>query len=652
MRTHLNVVVAGHIDHGKTALVRALTGVDTDRLEEEKRRGMTIELGFAPLRFPDGRWISLIDVPGHERLVHTMIAGAVGGSAIMLVVAADEGVMPQTVEHAEVARLLGMHTGIIVLNKVDRTDDEWRALAREAVAEWCQRIGWAHMPIVEVSARTGEGLDALRAALQQLLDRVPPESTDTCGRLAVDRVFSRSGVGTIVTGTMTGRPWRIGTTVTILPERRTATIRSIQVHGAATEETVPGGRTALNLQGVHHTEIRRGDWLVDPGTCIVADAWYARVEWLRDVIPPECIRNGGRFHFHHGTAHQTVRLYRVHPRADADTYPQIVRIVMDHPCPAVVGDRFILRRLSPTRTVAGGRLLMPARPRKRVVERRLVHIWSETTDFSPAERITQWLRTMDRYGATLDELVMAMGWTTPHLRSRLRELAERAVVILDDPEHPQSVVAADAEQTSRADAMHALRTFLEAHPLQDGMPLTRWLRQWLPRVLPVWTRIVRNWAESGTIVIDGDRVRLPEVATNDVPPHWHTALADLERVIVAADYQGLKWQDLQERARRIGMPLHDLFAYLQRRIGAIRLQAEGVTHVVSGQQLDRFRDRLVRLAQHHPTITIADVKRATGWSRKWVIAWLELADRLQWTRREGNVRRVLIRNDVERKDAK
>ncbi|NJM06414.1 selenocysteine-specific translation elongation factor, partial [Candidatus Gracilibacteria bacterium] len=256
---------AGHVDHGKSTLVKTLTGIDPDRWAEEQRREMTIDLGFAWLTLPSGRSVSVIDVPGHERFIKNMLAGVGGLDAAMLIIAADESVMPQTAEHLAILDLLGINRGLVVLTKADLVDSEWLDLVREEVRERLSTTSFATAPLVTVSARTGSGLDGLRVALDQLLDTIPPRGTaNGAPRLPIDRAFTIGGFGTVVTGTLADGPLSLGQELLVLPQGLSGRVRGLQTHQTKVEHVLPGTRVAVNLAGVHHREVTRGDVLTVP----------------------------------------------------------------------------------------------------------------------------------------------------------------------------------------------------------------------------------------------------------------------------------------------------------------------------------------------------------------------------------------------------
>ena len=361
------VGTAGHIDHGKSALVRALTGIDPDRLKEEKERGITIELGFAHLRLPSGTLAGIIDVPGHEKFVRTMVAGAAGIDIVMLVVAADEGVMPQTREHLDICRLLSVRDGLVALTKCDKVDADWAALQEEEVRKFVHGTFLGDAPVVRVSAVTGEGLPQLVGALDAIASRAQGKDPGLFFRLPVDRSFSMKGFGTVATGTITGGTVRTGEEVQVLPGGPVARVRGLQVHGGQAESSSAGTRTAVNLQGVDKESVPRGSVLCHPGIFTPTKEVEVFLEYVPLAVRP--LKNRARVSFHAGTSSS---LAKVLLRGAAEVPPggkAYARIALDEDVVLMGGDRFILRGFSPLEnfgyTIGGGRVLNPYPPYRR-----------------------------------------------------------------------------------------------------------------------------------------------------------------------------------------------------------------------------------------------------------------------------------------------
>src|SRR6185503_16780621 len=406
----LIVGTAGHIDHGKSALVRALTGVDPDRLPEEKRRGITIDLGFADLELDDLR-LGFVDVPGHERFVKNMLAGAHGIDLLALVIAADEGVMPQTREHFDICRLLGVRNGLVVITKKDLVDDEMLALVEDEARELVTGSFLEDAPVIPVSSRTGAGLDDLKSQLAALGKRVPARSLDFTMRLPIDRAFSMKGFGSVVTGTLISGKITEGDELELLPSKVNVRVRGLQVHNKSVHEAHAGQRTAVNLAGVDTAQIERGMVLAPPNRLLpaqVIDVWI-------DVLPnaSRAVRSRSRVRFHIGAAEVLGRV-RV-----LETSPEIAlgkgglaQLRLEAPVIAVHGDRFILRSYSPAETIAGGVILDPfaTKHRARDLEstRELLRLLMSE---ERAEKFTAFARASGERGLRLADLAAATGWT-------------------------------------------------------------------------------------------------------------------------------------------------------------------------------------------------------------------------------------------------
>jgi len=355
---------AGHIDHGKSSLIEALTGTDPDRLAEEKERGITIELGFARLALPSGREMGVVDVPGHEKFVRQMVAGATGIDVVLLVVAADDGVMPQTREHLAIIDLLGIDRGVVALTKADLADDDWVQLVAEDVRALLEGTGIEGAPIVPVSSKTGQGLDELKAVLDEVAEETPSRQASRGMRLPVDRVFTISGAGTVVTGTMWSGVAKHDDPVELYPSGETGRLRGIQVHSEAVEKASAGQRVALNIAGLDKDEISRGDIVAEPGSLTVTDRFDARVTYLGLPDDDKPLETGVRVHVHHGTREVLGRVLLM----DADILRPgesgFAQIRLEESLAPRYEDRFIIRSYSPVHTIGGGIILDALPPRR------------------------------------------------------------------------------------------------------------------------------------------------------------------------------------------------------------------------------------------------------------------------------------------------
>jgi len=480
---------AGHIDHGKTSLVKALTGVDCDRLAEEKKRGITIELGFASMTLPDGQTLGVVDVPGHERFVKNMVAGATGIDFVLMVIAADEGVMPQTREHLEICSLLGITSGVVALTKADMVDAQWLAMVQEDVAAYLTPTFLAQAKIIPVSAHAGTGLDALKAELSRLAKDTPPARRSDLARLPVDRVFTMKGHGTVVTGTLAGGRLKTGEDAELYPSGALTRVRSLQVHGSPSDEALAGQRTAVNLMGLEVADVTRGEVLARPGTLFPSSIWSLTAFCLPSS--PRPLRHRGEVHFHHGTCEVMARLYffdrdRLEPGQTA-----LCQAHFETPLASVAGDRCVLRAFSPLRTVAGAVVLSPLAPsallggRLRRNSPELAFL-SKIPMASPEETARLHLAMRAAPGASFAELLVLTGLETRELEKILQSLSAKGQASLWDKDL-KLWIAGSALTDLASGLLSFMSAFHAREPLKQGVArgelASAWGRELPPKLL-------------------------------------------------------------------------------------------------------------------------------------------------------------------------
>lgn len=381
---HVVMGTSGHVDHGKTTLIKRLTGIDADRLKEEKKRGMTIELGFAPMELPDGRTLSIIDVPGHEGLIKTMVAGASSIDFVLMVIAADEGVMPQTIEHLKILSLLEVKRGIIALTKMDLVDQEWLELVMADIQDTVQKTFLEDAPIIPVSAQTGQGIDELTNEIIGLTKQAEEEKSGEFFRIPIDRVFTISGHGTVITGTLLGGKVTKGDTVQIMPSKKIARVRGVQVHGNPVEEAVSGDRCALNLGGIQKEEIKRGEFVVFPN---VLEATRLLDASLLVVDDQASLKHGQRVRIHIGTSEVMGKIRMIGKEQMEEGERGYVQLRTEEPIVAIRDDRYILRFYSPMRVIAGGKILNHHVPNRARFSEKTLEILEIESKGNPQELI-------------------------------------------------------------------------------------------------------------------------------------------------------------------------------------------------------------------------------------------------------------------------
>ena len=655
---HLVVGTAGHIDHGKSTLVEALTGIDPDRLREEKARGITIDLGFAP--YVDGETaLAFVDVPGHERFVRNMLAGASGIDCVLLVIAADESVMPQTREHFDICRLLGVGAGAVALTKADLVDDETLELVRLETRDLVAGSFLDEAPVVPVSARTGAGVDALRAVLARLAATAPARSDGGVARLPIDRAFSMRGFGTVVTGTLVSGRIAVNTELVLMPGRRRAKVRGVQVHGEARPVSHAGQRVAVNLAGVEVGDLVRGDTLTDAGGLEASRRLDADVALLPDARP---LKHGARVRFHQGTIEIMARVAlgaEAGPRTTdderarevaaeaaghaANPFPALLppggrayaRLHLERPAAITRGDRFVLRAYSPPVTIAGGTVLDPRPPRGRL---RSAAGRARCERLAPSEDAAEAVRVMIEeaggQGVSRAEMTSRAG-----MPPGAAEALEQAVTAGGEASVVGGrLVAVGRLREIRRSLVDAVGAFHGAQPLEPGLPREEARERLRRRASPaVFDHVVSELVGDGTLV-----------ATS------HLALA-AHRVSLSADEQrvhdvldalfresGLTPpdRDAQSAAAGAGDEVVDRMIRLLLREG--RLERVDAL-LFSADALARLRREIAALGRgaEPVRIDVAAFKERFGVTRKFAIPLLEYLDRARVTRRVGPDRIVL-----------
>ncbi len=608
---------AGHIDHGKTSLVGALTGMDTDRLAEEKRRGISIDLGFAHLTLPGGERIAFIDVPGHEKFIKNMLAGAGGIEAVMLVVASDEGVKPQTREHFDICRLLNLKQGLIVLTKCDLTTEEQITTTQAEVKQLCFGSFLQNASLVRVSAVTGEGLPELKERLSSLVKTRIPIHNAGLTRLPLDRSFAVKGFGTVVTGTLWGGTLRTGDTIEIQPLKRKVRIRGLQVHGNHLDVANAGQRTAVNLAGIDHSELKRGFVLTTPGVLETSAVLDVEVEWLQKTDVPN---RREQFLLHLGTAEVVASLKVIDAISEART---LARLWLSEPILGLPGDRFVLRHPSSARTVAGGSIL-DAFPPKRLSRAKAVRRLHRLRASDSAGRI-EILVAETGAGRRTPELTGLTGLTTSEVTRIVANHPELLFL-----EGAQRVVSKDWIKERREKLVRWLSTFHAKYPSSAGAPVSA-ARLGLETALA--DAVFSNFA---AIRLQGDTIALAAHKAQ-FSNHETAALSGIEQVFRKAGFQPPSVSDALNASGQIDpRKARDLLEMLIKNKRLIRLSEDLVFHA------DVIAHIHKSLAAHQGRrFSVPEFKQWTQISRKYAIPLLEYLDHQKITRREGDLRVVL-----------
>ncbi|NOT34573.1 MAG: selenocysteine-specific translation elongation factor, partial [Candidatus Eisenbacteria bacterium] len=619
------VGTAGHIDHGKTALVKRLTGVDTDRLPEEKARGISIDLGFARLVTPNGVQVGLIDVPGHERFVKNMLAGAGGIDVVLLVIAADEGVMPQTREHFAIVQMLDIRRGVVVLTKSDRVEAEWLELVRRDVTALLAATSLATAEIVAFSAVTGAGQPELLAALDRALAGIDARELEAPARLAVDRVFTVEGFGTVVTGTLWRGRIATGETLELSPAGRAVRVRRVQVHGETVEHARAGQRTAIALHGVEKEQVERGDWLIAAGSLVPSRTVDVRFELLADA--GRAWPAVSRVRFHLGAAETLGRLVMLEGRELSPGESALAQMRLEVPIVAARGDRFVVRAYSPSRTIGGGSVIEPlAERRKRGTDLAALAV-RETGSLEA--RLLERLGHEPRPTHTA-VLAQGLGESEAAVREALAALlASEEVVAPSDSRW----LAPSRWNEARAAIEGEVGTYADRWPGRFGVmkgDLKSGLKSRLDAAL--FDAAFDALVTDGHLELRGERVR-PGDRPWEPPAELVRVLEQLERELDAAGYLVPEIQAAQAKVGADGSEAVAL-GYFSGRL--VRVSHE-LTYTAA--QMESLRAKLVAWFDSHAALTVADLRELTGASRKYAVPLLEHSDRVRWTVRVGDERR-------------
>ncbi|NPV81711.1 MAG: selenocysteine-specific translation elongation factor [Firmicutes bacterium] len=643
---HIVIGTAGHVDHGKTSLTRALTGIDTDRLEEEKRRGMTIDLGFAPLRLPSGMTVSIIDVPGHERFVKNMVAGATTIDMALLVISADEGIMEQTREHVEILSLLGINAGIVAVTKVDLVDEGFLMLVLEDVESYLKTTPFAGAKVIPVSTVTGEGIDDLVSEIDRLAMALSEQESSTFFRLPVDRVFTVVGHGTVITGTVIGGEIHEGEMVELVPQKKVARIRGIQVHDQKVDHASAGDRAALNLSGIDKNDINRGDVAVRPGTLpasSIADAWLTALSGQQDIS------HGQRVRVHIGTAEVMARLRVIGAESIEAGFGRYVQIRFEAPVAIARGDRFIVRSYSPIRTIGGGRILMHnVRGRSRFAEKELDELAIE--DKGSDEDLVGLL--VAERPCSIKDLATRLTMPPERVGELARKMAPERVRILPridtSPQVERDALPPDTRIVSTAvcdsllrQIMAMLKIYYKKFPYRVGMPKDD-IR---PDLAPDWEdsdfdTLLNLFISDGILAKKGNLISDPGMDREDAILK-RPEVSTMEEIYRK---EGLNTKKPTEVILNLSMDSDQALEILRFLVETGRLIKISEDVVLHQTVVEDAKSALMEKLKDGGELTAGQAKNVLGTNRRIIIPLLEYFDRLGITKRIGDVRRLADRN--------
>ena len=611
---------AGHVDHGKSALIRALTGIDPDRLPQEKERGMTLDLGFAWMTLPSGREVSIVDVPGHERFVSNMLAGAGGVDVALLVVAGDEGVMPQTREHLAILDLLQVKRGVVAIAKSDLADQDLLELVTAEVEELLSDTTMKDAPIVALSAVTGKGLDELKQALDRVLDAIEPRRDLGRPRLPIDRSFTVAGFGAVVTGTLIDGSLHLGQQVELVPSGRLVRIRGLQTHRKRLQMAVPGSRVAVNVAGVSHNEIERGEVVTAPGWLTSTSMIDAKVQVLKEAPRPLRHNTGVVFYAYTSECEARVRLLEEQELRPGEEGWAQVRL--SKPVPLVKDDLFVLR--SPETTIGGGRVL-DAHPRRH--RRRHQPTLERLRALEEGTLSEALLRALEAQSPlTPGELSQRVNVTNEEIGKALEEMAQaRSVVVLGGavPDDETVAYASAAWARLEAEMRGFLETYHQKHPLRRGAPREE-VRSRLRLSAQLFSLVLERMKGDGVVAEEEALLRLP---THSV------SLSQAQRREVEEYLRSLQQDPNSPPTDRKIDP--ELLSYL---VEGGRVVKADDTVVFSAAAYRDMVERVVQLIRERGKATVAEVRDLLGTSRKYIMPLLVHMDRQRITRRVGDER--------------
>jgi selenocysteine-specific elongation factor len=629
---HIVLGTAGHVDHGKTALIKAITGVDTDRLKEEKERGITIELGFASLTLPDGQTLGVVDVPGHERFIKNMVSGAAGIDLVVMVIAADEGVMPQTKEHLQICSLLGLKRGLVALTKVDLVDEDWQDLVTEDIRTFLKGTFLESSPVIPVSAMTGAGLQDLLHALRQVASEIEEKSDAGLFRLPVDRVFSMKGFGTVVTGTLVSGHIRTGEDITVLPSRINSRIRGMQVHNQSVSLAESGQRTAINLQGAEKATITRGDVLTRPGTLEAT----RRLDIYFDYLPTneKKLKHRALVRFHAGTTEVMARINLLDRDDIAPGGKAFAQLFLAAPAVVMAGDCFVIRSYSPVTTIGGGSVVDPLSRKHKRYSKQILHELEHLQHGDDLERIATMIERSSFSGIDLHELVIRTGFPQAYVKKKLDVLFSQKQSILLEREDTR-VVSISAYQDTQDRLISAIRAFHEKFPLQEGMSKEELRTKVGSFVSPrLFHAVMRQLEKDGRVVIDRENLRLP-----DHRIHLQGELEEM-RQSIAGLYRnaGLAPPSVKEVMENFSAQSARVSSVLN-----VMLKDGSLVKVTEDLYFDQralaaLREDYKQLLIREGKATPVSFKSLTGLSRKYIIPLLEYFDMTKLTVRSGEHR--------------
>jgi selenocysteine-specific elongation factor len=625
---------AGHIDHGKTSLIKTVTGINTDRLKEEQLRGITIELGFAALDLPSGVKLGIVDVPGHEKFVKNMVAGATGIDLLAMVIAADEGIMPQTREHLEICALLDIRYGLVVLTKIDLVEEEWLEMVTEEVGDFTRGTFLEKAPVIPFSAASGQGADAFIRTVDKISQDIPARSSAGLFRLPIDRVFTMKGFGTVITGTLASGKVNVGDRVMIYPTDQTSKVRGLQVHNQSVQTAVAGMRTAIYFQGLDKAAVNRGDVVAVIDTLVPSYMVDVQLHYL--ASNSKALKNRRKVRFHTGTSELMGTVVLLDRDELEPGKSAMAQIRLDTPVTLVKDDAYVLRSYSPVRTIGGGKILNPIpfkhkRFRPEIIDR-LTHL----ADASPDEVVKLHIAGCGFEGCAYRDLKLAANLPDKQLDQTLQDLMSRQQVLQVDKEKRVYIHQAPLQNLQDQIGEH-LSAYHSKYPLKAGMPKEE-LKSKLPALMDIklFTMVLNLMTKTQKVVQQEDLIRL---TGHRVSMGFDQATLS-QQIIDIYLKNGITppyFKEIRPQLKAPAEQIDQVLALLVDKGNLIKIKEDFYYH---RQPLEEFKQKLIDYLTAHEEIDTPQVKDMTGASRKFVIALMEYFDNIQLTLRVGDARRL------------
>ncbi len=634
MEQNIILGTAGHIDHGKTSLVKALTGVETDRLKEEKERGITIELGFASLDLPNGQHIGIVDMPGHEKFVKNMVAGASGIDIVTMVIAADEGVMPQTREHMEICNLMGVEYGIVALTKTDMVDKDLLELAMEDINDFVEGTFLEDKPVIPLSSVTNDGIDEFIQTLETICTTIPSRQFSSIFRLPVDRVFSMKGFGTVITGTLTSGSINVGDEVMVYPRQIVSKVRGIQVHSSSVKTADAGTRTAINFQGLDKSSIIRGDILSLPHTLIESYMVDAHFNYLKSNAKPAKPRT--RIRFHSGTSEILGYMILLDRKELTPGDDAPVQFRLESPVCCIKDDRYVIRSYSPVKTIGGGAILNPASQKHKLFDENIIQGLKKLRADDNEQTIKLFLSLKGYKGISFSDLRVITNITDKKLKSSLQKLLAMQEIVQTDKEK-QIFVSGSFFDDFKKNIIDRLQIFHSKNPLKEGMP-TQELKSKFQYIndTKFFNILFTRLAKENLIIVDKNIIKLSD----------HVVALQVDQ------------HEVKEKIKKIYQSsglTPPFFRTICQDLDIDKKTSTGVLHMLideksiiktkddlyfDASEINTLEQKLVKFLQTSESITTPEFKDMTQVSRKFVIPLIEYFDSIKVTIRVGDIRQL------------